>query len=97
MLSNVLEELREVIRNRRLLDGDQVVDWLEQSVSQDGPWNTHECPKRKINSFLKHKLAMQGHETLDIRRYLDPSDDDDVWCDSVCDKVIPFLEREIRA
>lgn len=96
MVNNVMEELRAVIRNRRQLDGDKVIDWLDQSVSQDGPWNTHVCPKRKINSFLKYKLALQGHETLGVREYLNPSDDDEIWCDSVCNKVIPFLEREIR-
>lgn len=96
MVLNVAEELRTVIRNRRQFDGDKFIDWLDVSMAQDGPWNTHQCPKRKINSFLKHKLAMQGCATLNVRRYLDPEDDDDIWCLSVCDKVMPFLEGEIR-
>ena len=95
MVTDVAEELRTVIRERRQFDGDKFIDWLDLSVIQDGPWNTHQCPKRKINSFLKHKLAMQGSDTLSVRRYLDPSDDDDVWCLSICDKVVPYLEKEI--
>lgn len=95
MITDVAEELRAVIRNRRQFDGERFIDWLDQGVIQDGPWNSYQCPKRKINSFLKHRLAMQGSNTLAVRQYLDPEDDDDIWCHSVCDKVIPFLEEEI--
>lgn len=95
MVTDVTEELRTVIRNRRQFDGDKFIDWLDLGVIKDGPWNNHQCPKRKINSFLRHKLAMQGSDTLDVRRYLDPSDDDDIWCRSISDKVVPFLSKEI--
>ena len=96
MGSNIATELKTVVRNRRQFDGNKFIDWLEDNISQPGPWNTHECTKHKINSFLKHRLAMQGSDTLEVRRYLDPSDEDDIWCLSVCDKVIPFLEEEIN-
>lgn len=95
MSANVTKVLTKVVCDRRPLHGGLFMDWLETNLNKPGPWNTHGCPKRKINSFLKHKLAMKGQSTVSVRRYLDLNDDDDIWCLSICDKVIPFFEEDI--
>lgn len=92
---DVTKVLSAVVCDRRPMNGRLFMTWLEDNLEKPGPWNTHDSPKRKINSFLKHKLAMQGQTTIEARRYLDLNDDDTIWCSSVCDRIVPFFEEEV--
>ena len=79
-----------------VIDPNDLAEWLEDGLGQEGPWNNVADPIQQVNRFLKYRLSEVTENTLPIRVELGATSKSNHWLDVVRDKALPHLMREIN-
>lgn len=68
-------------------------NWLSKQLEQSGPWSKKTSERDKVNTLLRFHLANSSVVTTDVRGYLTSVDEDEVWLETVKQKVIPIVAQ----
>ena len=67
--------------------------WVTTKLNEHGPWNNKTNDREKLNSVLRFHLANSYENTIDVRGYLTSVDNEEIWLDSLNNKVLPLVAK----
>ena len=73
-----------------------VCKWIDEKLTEEGPWHTKTTEKETLNCLMRYHLNSSGEDTSDVCQYLNNEDEDDAWVNSIATHVAPAVMRMCR-